>query len=185
MPSCSEYLIKCWWRGELNNCSDLFDIRQTDDGFCCSFNTLDQSQNLDISVVIPHKPSGLAELADWFQSIFLDQDIVEIQVPKNDSVEKKSYFPVDNDSNIFQDSLAVQSLNKGLDILTREKRDLLSLFSSNDDKRTTKYDLLKSNSASYLLGLTVLTDSKSGDYFVSAENYVGFKVRSDSIQIYS
>ena len=42
MPSCSEFLRKCWWRGEERNCSDLFDVRKTDDGFCCSFNTLDQ-----------------------------------------------------------------------------------------------------------------------------------------------
>ena len=40
MPSCSEFLRKCWWRGEERNCSDLFDVRKTDDGFCCSFNTV-------------------------------------------------------------------------------------------------------------------------------------------------
>ena len=36
--------------------------------------------------------------------------------------------------------------------------------------------LKRSNSASRLLGLSVLMDAKADNYFVSPENYVGFKV---------
>ena len=28
------------WHGEFRKCSDLFTISKTDDGFCCSFNTI-------------------------------------------------------------------------------------------------------------------------------------------------
>lgn len=53
-----------------------------------------------------------------------------------------------------------------------------SLFSAppKNDKRKTEFDLLRSNSASHLLGLTVLLDAKSDNYFVSPEDYIGFKV---------
>ena len=30
----------CRWHGEYKNCSDLFRSSKTDDGFCCSFNTV-------------------------------------------------------------------------------------------------------------------------------------------------
>ena len=42
--------------------------------------------------------------------------------------------------------------------------------------------LKRSNSASRLLGLSVLMDAKADNYFVSPENYVGFKV-SQEIQL--
>ena len=34
--------LKCFsrWHGEFRKCSDLFTISKTDDGFCCSFNTI-------------------------------------------------------------------------------------------------------------------------------------------------
>ena len=30
----------CRWHGEYRKCADLFKISKTDDGFCCSFNTI-------------------------------------------------------------------------------------------------------------------------------------------------
>ena len=41
--------------------------------------------------------------------------------------------------------------------------------------------LKRSNSASRLLGLSVLMDAKADNYFVSPENYVGFKVSQGNI----
>ena len=32
--------IECYWYGKEYDCSDLFKLRPTDSGFCCSFNTL-------------------------------------------------------------------------------------------------------------------------------------------------
>ena len=49
MPDCSSYLLKCWWQGHpVDNCTDIFQIRKTNDGFCCSFNALKQSENVDL-----------------------------------------------------------------------------------------------------------------------------------------
>ena len=76
------------------------------------------------------------------------------------------------------------SLKKGLDILSRVQRAV------DDNNETSEYEdiedledterlvqkLKRSNSASYLLGLSVLLDAKSENYFVAPENYVGFKV---------
>ena len=33
-------MLICRWHGEYKNCSDLFRSSKTDDGFCCSFNTV-------------------------------------------------------------------------------------------------------------------------------------------------
>ena len=87
------------------------------------------------------------------------------------------------------------SLKKGLDILSRGKRqvnlededgfedygddilDDVSISQEEDeyDKKSVN-GLEKTNSASYLLGLSVLMDAKSDNYYVAPENYVGFKV---------
>ena len=77
------------------------------------------------------------------------------------------------------------SLKKGLDILERVKRQLSNDTEENleteidvDDEIKTEESLRKlrrTNSASYLLGLTVLLDAKSDNYYVAPENYVGFK----------
>ena len=39
--SCYEFIfVKCRWHGEYRNCSEMFTSAKTDDGFCCSFNTV-------------------------------------------------------------------------------------------------------------------------------------------------
>ena len=85
------------------------------------------------------------------------------------------------------------SLKKGLDILSRVRRqenlnendgnedndddilDDVSISPEEGDERSV-HGLKKSNSASYLLGLSVLMDAKADNYYVAPENYVGFKV---------
>ena len=62
MPSCSEFLIQCWWRGEERKCSDLFEVRKTDEGFCCSLNTLDLAD----SYVVPEDTDSAASSASSF-----------------------------------------------------------------------------------------------------------------------
>ena len=34
----------CRWQGEFRNCSKMFKVKKTDDGYCCSFNTFDVSE---------------------------------------------------------------------------------------------------------------------------------------------
>ena len=38
--------LGCYWYGMKYDCSDLFKLRPTDDGFCCSFNTLAMEEQL-------------------------------------------------------------------------------------------------------------------------------------------
>ena len=38
--------LECHWYGIKYNCSDLFKLRPTDSGFCCSFNTLAMEEQL-------------------------------------------------------------------------------------------------------------------------------------------
>ena len=57
MQSCGEVKIEddgievgmflgCYWYDMKYDCSDLFKLRPTDDGFCCSFNTLAMEEQL-------------------------------------------------------------------------------------------------------------------------------------------
>ena len=38
--------LGCYWYGMKYDCSDLFKLSPTDDGFCCSFNTLAMEEQL-------------------------------------------------------------------------------------------------------------------------------------------
>lgn len=37
-PQCKEMLLHCMWEGEERDCDELFDLRATQEGFCCTFN---------------------------------------------------------------------------------------------------------------------------------------------------
>lgn len=37
-PQCEELLLHCMWEGEERPCQELFSLRSTLDGFCCTFN---------------------------------------------------------------------------------------------------------------------------------------------------
>ena len=63
-----------------------------------------------------------------------------------------------------------------VDLAEEEEEEILDIGSFDSQKALQK--LKRSNSASYLLGLSVLLDAKADNYFVSPENYVGFKVNT-------
>ena len=46
MQSCSKLILACTWQGKTIPCASLFSVRRTDDGYCCSFNTLRMSEQL-------------------------------------------------------------------------------------------------------------------------------------------
>ena len=48
MPNCTEFIQKCWWQGNIEECGSIFELRKTDEGFCCSFNALRQSETIDL-----------------------------------------------------------------------------------------------------------------------------------------
>ena len=190
MPSCSEFLLLCWWRGEQRKCSDIFDVRKTDDGFCCSFNTLEQSQNLDISLVVQSQPAGIAGgiggIVGWFGSIFEGEDYIdeEFTIPESETSSPPVQAQIFSPEDVELD----ESLKKALEILSRTKRqtnqtDDMTVANQTDVTEGGRLEgpvprrLERTNSASHLLGLSVLMDAKSSQYFVAPEDYVGFKVR--------
>ena len=174
--------------GEERRCSDLFDVRKTDDGFCCSFNTLEQKQNLDISLVVQSQPAGVAGgiegIVGWIGSIFdggdyIDEELIAPETETETLPVQAQIFSPD------QDQLD-ESLKKALEILSRTRRQVnesgeMMLTNQINVTEGSKLEessprLERTNSASHLLGLSVLMDAKSDKYFVAPENYVGFKV---------
>ena len=195
MPSCSEFLLLCWWRGEQRKCSDIFEVRKTDDGFCCSFNTLEQSQNLDISLVVQSQPAGIAGgiggIVGWFGSIFEGEDYIdeEFNIPESQTSSPPVQAQIFSADEVELD----ESLKKALEILSRTKRqtnqtDDMTVANQTDVTEGGRLEgpvprrLERTNSASHLLGLSVLMDAKSSQYFVAPEDYVGFKVRGNRQQ---
>ncbi len=39
-PNCDDMIIYCLWEDTEENCSKLFETEATDDGYCCSFNSI-------------------------------------------------------------------------------------------------------------------------------------------------
>ena len=46
MHTCEKMILACKWQGQIVKCPELFSVRRTDDGYCCSFNTLRQNEQL-------------------------------------------------------------------------------------------------------------------------------------------
>ena len=46
MVSCEDLLLFCRWQDQEKPCSDLFEMRPTDDGICCGFNPIESGWNL-------------------------------------------------------------------------------------------------------------------------------------------
>lgn len=46
MHKCEDMILVCIWQGKYMPCATLFSVRRTDNGFCCSFNTVRQSEQL-------------------------------------------------------------------------------------------------------------------------------------------
>ncbi|KAL6264439.1 hypothetical protein P5V15_004548 [Pogonomyrmex californicus] len=47
-PNCSAMLLKCKLHGTSRNCSTLFEFRRTQDGYCCVFNYMRESDDIPI-----------------------------------------------------------------------------------------------------------------------------------------
>ncbi|KYN23421.1 Sodium channel protein Nach, partial [Trachymyrmex cornetzi] len=55
-PQCSTMLLKCILHGINRNCSELFEFRKTQDGYCCTFNYVRESDD------IPDEPNSMIKL---------------------------------------------------------------------------------------------------------------------------
>ncbi|KAG7309081.1 hypothetical protein JYU34_004970 [Plutella xylostella] len=47
MTSCEEMLVRCRWRNQMVNCSEIFHMQVTGDGICCIFNSKSLRHELD------------------------------------------------------------------------------------------------------------------------------------------
>lgn len=46
MHRCEDMILVCSWQGKVVECGDLFSVRRTDNGFCCSFNAVNLDEQL-------------------------------------------------------------------------------------------------------------------------------------------
>ncbi len=46
MMRCTDMILVCLWQGEYVPCTQLFSVRRTDNGYCCSFNSIKLNEQL-------------------------------------------------------------------------------------------------------------------------------------------
>ncbi len=46
MHKCKDMMLVCLWQGSYTPCTELFAVMRTDSGFCCSFNAINQKDQL-------------------------------------------------------------------------------------------------------------------------------------------
>ena len=46
MHTCKDMILYCKWKKLVRKCNEIFEVRKTDDGYCCSFNALPLNQTL-------------------------------------------------------------------------------------------------------------------------------------------
>ena len=61
-PSCDRMFLHCKWKGKRVSCKKYVKQMKTDDGFCCSLNTLDLAD----SYVVPEDTDSAASSASSF-----------------------------------------------------------------------------------------------------------------------
>ncbi|XP_076220533.1 pickpocket protein 28-like isoform X2 [Nomia melanderi] len=58
-PQCSKLLAKCRFHDEEKNCSEMFQFRKTQDGFCCTFNYATKADDIDLQNGVDHRLAPL------------------------------------------------------------------------------------------------------------------------------
>ena len=51
MQRCNDMILACKWQGQTVPCTELFQVRRTDNGFCCSFNTINIDEQLQVQSI--------------------------------------------------------------------------------------------------------------------------------------
>ena len=75
-PDCKRMMLICRWHGEYKNCSELFQSTKTDDGFCCSFNTVSLAEGfskVELDVNSANDSTG-PDYDDYGSYDYLDYD---------------------------------------------------------------------------------------------------------------
>ncbi|XP_023340883.1 sodium channel protein Nach [Eurytemora carolleeae] len=60
LPNCERMFLYCKWQGKQVECKDFVQLRKTDSGFCCSFNTINIADNFE------KESSGSSEDEDYY-----------------------------------------------------------------------------------------------------------------------
>jgi hypothetical protein len=62
----------CRWHGEFRNCSEMFKVTKTDDGFCCSFNTVSLSEGFAKSPTLEGGSDNEDDYEDFEYEEYID-----------------------------------------------------------------------------------------------------------------
>ena len=146
MPNCTDFIKECQWQGSKEDCNEIFELRKTDDGFCCSFNALRQSEIVDLSALRSHnrrlsQESTFSKGIKSFQEEFFDNTNHEIVAMFDLLWSHKNPNP-ENEPNLTN----------------------------------PKTDVRRVNNANHHRGLTLLLNVSSSDYFITSDNFAGLKV---------
>ena len=78
-------ILMCMWKGKKMNCSDIFTIRKTDNGFCCSFNSLKTSEMFKMGEDNMNTISK-DDMADFFEDYSEDNDNIDYFWSSSESI---------------------------------------------------------------------------------------------------
>ena len=76
MHKCEDMFLMCIWKGKKINCSEIFNIRKTDNGFCCSFNTLKVSE-MFITANEINETLSKEDMADFYDEYSDNEDNID------------------------------------------------------------------------------------------------------------
>ena len=76
MHNCEDMFLMCIWKGKKINCSEIFSIRKTDNGFCCSFNTLKVSEMFTTANEI-NESLNKEDMADFYDKYSDNEDNID------------------------------------------------------------------------------------------------------------
>ena len=79
MHNCEDMFLLCIWIGKQLNCSEIFHIRKTDNGFCCSFNTLKTSE-MFITANEINETLSKEDMADFYDEYSDNEDNIVINI---------------------------------------------------------------------------------------------------------
>ena len=87
----NSFLIFCFcrWHGEFRNCSEMFKPTKTDDGFCCSFNTVSLSEGFAKSPTIKQDSADSEDDFDYDDD-YEDEEFIDYGDEITDSIEETS-----------------------------------------------------------------------------------------------
>eukprot|EP00094_Tigriopus_californicus_P002100 TCALIF_02024-PA protein Name:"Similar to Nach Sodium channel protein Nach (Drosophila melanogaster)" AED:0.08 eAED:0.09 QI:38/0.85/0.37/1/0.28/0.5/8/0/589 len=154
MHSCEDMLLYCEWQGIPKKCDTLFKVSKSDNGFCCSFNIVTTREQFETADTV--EGSSNDSFTDYYYEI--------------------QYFDETNSTGNTSESGSGGGVQKRSVTEAPKSEDTTTAKSSQNVLK-----LQKTNSASTLLGLTVilkpssLTPQTGSELNVNIHDYDGYK----------